>query len=95
MADLSRPWTVEGMAALLSLSGEHLRRLCHRQLNRSPMEHVTHLRMIRAAAMLVGSTSKIDAIAAATGYSTRFAFSTAFGRYYGTSPAQYRKKLHA
>lgn len=90
LSDLARPWTLAAMADILSISAEHLRRLCVRQLNRSPMEHVTHLRMIRAGAMLVGTAEKIDTIASLTGYTTRFAFSTAFHRYYGTSPAKYR-----
>lgn len=91
LSDLARPWTLTSLASILSISTEHLRRLCVRQLHRSPMEHVTHLRMVRAATLLIGSDEKIESIAAMTGYTNRFAFSTAFSRYYGTSPAHYRE----
>src|SRR5439155_21624364 len=42
-------WTLDGLAGLCHYSSEHLRRLCQRQLGRSPMHHVTYLRMQKAA----------------------------------------------
>jgi AraC-like DNA-binding protein len=90
-ADPARPWTVDELADIIGVSGEHLRRLCQKQLGRSPMEQVTHLRMRRAATLLLGSTSlKIDAIARAVGYHDRFGFSVAFKRCLGSTPAAYR-----
>ena len=89
--DLAKPWGVEDLAQLADVSGEHLRRLCHRQLGRTPMQHLTYLRMHRAATLLVGTRGKIDAIADAVGYSNRFSFSNAFRREMGQSPATYRR----
>lgn len=89
-AHLEKPWTLEELAELVSVSPEHLRRLCHKHLGRSPMEHVTHLRMQRAATLLRTNRYKIDAIAQMVGYADRFSFSTAFSRLTGKSPASYR-----
>ena len=89
-ADLSRKWTLADLAAAASVGPEHLRRLCHRQLGWSPMRQVTRLRMDRAATLLAGGPSKVDAVAAAVGYADRFAFGHAFRRHFGRSPGSYR-----
>jgi len=91
-ADMGRHWTVSDLAGMIGVSEEHLRRLCHERLGRTPMEHVTHLRMRRAAVLLRTSDLKIDAIAERVAYADRFGFSAAFSRYYGASPARYRRE---
>lgn len=92
-ADLAKPWMLEELAALADVSGEHFRRLCHRQLGRTPMQHLTYLRMHRAATLLVSTRSKVNAIADTVGYSNRFSFSNAFRREMGHTPVQYRKQF--
>jgi len=89
-ADLGHRWTLEEMADLAAMSGEHLRRLCQRHYGRSPVAHLTHLRMRRAAALLVAGGQKIAAVARAVGYENAFAFSTCFKRHLGVSPVFYR-----
>lgn len=89
-ASLSYPWTVREMARRLHLSEEHLRRLCWKTLQRSPMEHVTHLRMQRACASLHARGTKLHAIAESVGYANEFSFSAAFKRSIGVSPSLYR-----
>jgi AraC-like DNA-binding protein len=89
-SDLSKPWTLEEMAEVANLSSEHLRRLCHATLHRSPMRHLTYLRMRHAAELLALSDEKIEVIGRHVGYDNQFAFSTAFKREIGLSPSSCR-----
>jgi AraC-like DNA-binding protein len=91
-SDLSRPWTRQMLADAAGMSGEHLRRLCRRENGVGPIQHLTALRMRRAGMLLESTDQKIGAIASAVGYENAFAFSTAFKRQTGTSPAAYRTK---
>lgn len=88
--DLRHPWTIAELTRIAGISGEHLRRLCLQDTARSPMEHVAWLRMRRAAAMLATTTDRVADVAVAVGYDSPFAFSHAFKRYKGSSPAAYR-----
>jgi len=90
-ADLAAPWTVEELARRVSLSPEHLRRLCQTQLAVSPMRHVTALRMRRAAAFLASESYTIEAVARLVGYDSPYAFSTAFKRQMGVPPSEFRQ----
>jgi AraC-like DNA-binding protein len=89
--DLHYPWTATDLADLVGISTEHLRRLCRQHLGRTPMEHVTYLRMRRAAVLLRTSELKIDTIAEQVAYADRFGFSSAFRRHFGMTPAQFRR----
>jgi AraC-like DNA-binding protein len=88
-AELSAPWNNHTLAALAGLSMEHLRRLTQAETKRSPMQHVTWLRMRRAELLLLTSSLKIEAIAEAMGYANAYAFSTAFRRWVGCAPSRY------
>lgn len=88
-ADLGARWTVERLASMAHVSAEHLRRLCQRNLGRSPMHHVTFLRMKRAAQLLAETNLKIEHIAAEVGYQNPFVFSTAFKKWTGWRPSDY------
>lgn len=89
---LSEPWTLERLAQHCHLSGEHLRRLCRQHLGRSPMHHVTYLRMQCAAALLESSNQKIEVISAAVGYQNAFVFSNTFKKWIGWRPSEYRRR---
>lgn len=91
-ANLAHPWTNTVLAQIAGISGEHLRRLCQQQFGHSPMRHVTTLRMQRAMALLTTDRSTIATVAALVGYDNAFAFSTAFKRYTGKAPSDYRKR---
>jgi AraC-like DNA-binding protein len=88
--DLAHDWTIEALANLAQVSREQLRRLCHRQILCSPMDHVLSLRMRRAQNLLRTSDVKLNVISSLVGYSTPFAFSAAFKRFTRTSPGEYR-----
>jgi len=86
-ADLGRPWTLGDLARRAGLGDEQLRRLCVRQLGASPMQHLTRLRMRRAAALLASGGRSVGEVANAVGYDNAFAFSTAFRRHHGVPPS--------
>ncbi|MCS7089596.1 MAG: AraC family transcriptional regulator [Verrucomicrobiota bacterium] len=91
-AALADPWTLEKLAAEAGYSKEHLRRLCRRQLGRSPMHQVTYLRMRRAAELLASTELTVDAVAHQVGYQNAFVFSNAFTRWIGWRPSEYRRQ---
>ncbi len=90
-SELDRPWTVETLARLANISGEHLRRLCQRSLGRSPMQQLASLRIQHAAHRLATTDEKIEEIARRVGYQNPFAFSNTFKRMTGFRPSQFRQ----
>lgn len=91
-ARLGEPWTLDNLARHCHLSTEHLRRLCRRELGRSPMHQVIYLRMQRAAKLLATTDDKVETIASAVGYENPFGFSTTFKKWVGWRPSEYRAR---
>ncbi len=91
-ANLAADWSARELAKLAHCSEEHLRRLCLRELGRSPMQQLTSLRMQRAAELLERTDDKLEVIAAAVGYGNAFGLSKVFKKWIGTSPSEYRAK---
>jgi AraC-like DNA-binding protein len=89
---LADDWTLARLAREAGYSNEHLRRLCRRQLGRSPMHQVTYLRMRHAAELLATTEKTIEAIAFEVGYRNPFVFSNAFTKWIGWRPSEYRRK---
>jgi AraC-like DNA-binding protein len=89
--DLGHDWNVAELARLACMSEEHLRRLCHRHYQRSPGDHLTQLRLRRAATMLRSSPEKLDEIARQVGYASVYSFSSAFRRWSRVPPARFRR----
>lgn len=88
--NLQKSWKVTEMAAISSMSTEHLRRLCKRQFNRTPKQQLDFLR-IRKASILLGATQlKVDTISKAVGYYDLFTFSNAFKQHTGYRPSEVR-----
>ena len=90
--DYKYQWTLSELAQLAFVSEEHLRRLCKKQLGRSPMQHLTFLRMQRASKLLATTDEKIQAIANEVGYSSAFHFSNVFTKWVGWRPSEHRGK---
>jgi AraC-like DNA-binding protein len=90
--NLAADWKLTRLAAECSLSAEHLRRVCRRELGRTPMEHVAYMRIQRAQELLETTEDKLDAIAPQVGYHSAVVFSRAFVRYVGMTPSQYRAR---
>jgi AraC-like DNA-binding protein len=89
---LGEPWSLDRLAQHCHLSTEHLRRLCRRELGRSPMHHVIYLRMQHAARLLTTTDDKIETIAHECGYENPFVFSTTFKKWVGWRPSEYRAR---
>ncbi len=90
-AELGRAWSLPELADLACVSEEHLRRLCRRDLGRSPMQHLIFLRMRRARQLLATTGDKIETIAHALGYENPFTFSNTFKKWVGWRPSEQRR----
>ena len=91
-ARLAEDWTVALLAHEAHVSEEHFRRLCLKELGRSPMAHLTSLRMQAAQALLTTSHDKQEVVAEQVGYRSPIAFARAFHRWVGCLPSEYRAR---
>ena len=94
-AELAADWKLATLAARCGLSPEHLRRVCRRELGRTPMEQVTYMRVQWAQELLTETEDKVDTIARQTGYRSAVVFSRAFMRCVGLTPSHYRERRAA
>ena len=92
-ADVGRDWTLDGLAHQAHVSAEHLRRLCRRALGRTPMHHVTWLRMRKAAELLSTTSLKVETVAHTVGYQNAFVFSNTFKKWIGWRPSEHRSRM--
>lgn len=90
-ADLAADWTLDSLAARFDASKEQFRRVCLRELGRSPMQHLTSLRIERAQHLLTTTQDKVESIAEQVGFENAPVFSRAFKRWVGRSPKAYRE----
>lgn len=88
--DPARPWTVAELGALAGLSRAAFARRFTTLVGRPPLTYLTWWRMTLAAQHLRGTDTPLAAVAARIGYTSPFAFATAFKREYGTAPGAYR-----
>ncbi|MFA6546723.1 MAG: AraC family transcriptional regulator [Limisphaerales bacterium] len=93
--NLAAGWSVRELASLAHCSEEHLRRLCLRELGRSPMQQLTSIRMQRAAELLERTDDKLEVIAGAVGYANAFVLSRVFKKWIGRNPSEYRRGRRA
>ncbi|MES2572790.1 MAG: AraC family transcriptional regulator [Verrucomicrobiota bacterium] len=87
---LDQPWPLTELARAAHCSEEHLRRLCHAELGRSPARQITWMRIARTAELLTSTELKLEAISTQVGYGSAFALSAVFKRWTGLSPSDYR-----
>lgn len=82
---------VNALAERLNMSASHFSKIFRSFTGMSALEMITRTRMEKAHDMLLGSPGKdIGKIAAEVGYSSNAYFATAFKKYYGVSPSQFR-----
>ena len=82
------------MRELASFSGSSiptLIRLFRKYCGQTPQESITEMRMSLAKELLESTSLQIKEIAERSGYSNQLYFSTAFRKYTGTGPREYRK----
>ncbi len=91
-ADPGRQWTVEGLGQRAGLSRAAFARRFTGLVGQPPLTYLTWWRMTTAAGFLLRSDAPLSAIARRIGYTSEFAFATAFKRAYGMAPGTYRRR---
>jgi AraC-like DNA-binding protein len=85
-----RPWTVASLAAECGLSRAALGRRFSEVVGEPPLTYLTARRLALAADLLLEPGSTVASVADRVGYGSAFAFSSAFKRVRGVSPAHHR-----
>ena len=86
------PWTVAELARLSGMSRASFARVFQHGLGQAPMQYLTDWRMTIARDLLFTSDASLADIAERTGYSSAYAFATAFRRHHNTPPGQWRQR---
>ena len=84
--------TLEALSSRLALSARQTQRLLKKQYGQTFLQERTQARMAAAVSLLADPSLNLTAIAERTGYSSVEHFSTAFRKFYKTSPREYRKR---
>jgi AraC-like DNA-binding protein len=87
--DPARRWTLQDMAAVAGMSRSSFALKFKQTVGTSPMDYLTHWRMMVAGDKLKHSREPIATIALSLGYESESAFSTAFKRVMGCPPRHY------
>jgi AraC-like DNA-binding protein len=90
---LDHPWDAKALVRESHLSFEHLRRLCLREIGRTPMSHLTHLRIQQAVRLISETDEKLTEIARRVGFANGNSFAAAFKKCTGHPPSQFRQGL--
>jgi len=86
------PIKIQDAADLLHIHPNYLCSVFKKAYGQTPREYLKALRMERAATLLLRTDQPVSTIAASVGFSNPFQFSAMFKKYFGLSPAAYRKK---
>ncbi|MBI4922364.1 MAG: AraC family transcriptional regulator [Devosia nanyangense] len=89
--DPIRDWTVDELARRAATSRSVLGERFKALLDQSPMRYLAEWRMQLAANLLRTTGLKLASVAERSGYGSEAAFSRAFHRHVGMSPAQWRE----
>lgn len=88
--DPAHPWTLADLAERVGTSRSTLSRRFHLLVGEPPMRYLQQWRLDRAARLLTETGDSVRSVARDTGFADPFAFSSAFSRRFGVSPARYR-----
>jgi AraC-like DNA-binding protein len=88
----SEPWTVEQLARSVGVSRSVLAERFVKMVGLPPMQYLALWR-IQAASRLLADGADLSSVAAAVGYESEAAFSRAFKKTVGQSPAAWRKGI--
>ena len=89
--DPAHPWTLDELAAGVAMSRSVFADRFTTLVGQPPMQYLAHWRMQLAAGRLAVGNAKVAAIAEQVGYESEEAFSRAFKRLIGVSPAAWRR----
>ena len=90
-ANAADGWTVEGLARLVGLSRSVFAERFTHMVGQSPMQYLALWRM-QLASRLLAEGARVSAVATEIGYESEAAFSRAFKRLVGQSPAAWRDR---
>jgi len=90
-----RDWTAADMAARMGLSVSRLHAVFREELDTTPQAWLAERRIERAQQWLTDTPLPLTEIALACGYADQSAFTRAFGRATGLTPAAYRRRAQA
>lgn len=86
------PVKVQDVADALHIHPSYLSEVFRKAYGKPPKKYLNALRMERATQLLKHSNLPVSMVGKTVGIEDAFQFSAAFKKYYGISPAQYRKK---
>ncbi|WP_425471773.1 helix-turn-helix domain-containing protein [Rubellimicrobium rubrum] len=89
--DIARAWTVADLARAAGLSRSSFFDHFARLVGVRPMEYLLAWRMAVAKELLRDGRMALDEVAGRIGYGSASTFSTAFSRYVGVPPGQFRR----
>jgi AraC-like DNA-binding protein len=89
--DVAYPWSVKALAREAGLSRSVFSQRFTERVGVAPMQYVIEWRMTLAKTMLRQGSPALEAVAAAIGYRSASAFSTAFRRKVGCSPRRFAR----
>jgi AraC-like DNA-binding protein len=92
MEDPAAPHTVESLADVAHMSRSAFSRHFQDAFHTSPMQLVNHVRLERAARMLINSSLPVKMVASRCGFSSRSHFSHAFKAHSGVAPVEFRSR---
>jgi AraC-like DNA-binding protein len=87
----AEPWTLERLAARVGISRSRLVERFAETVGEPPMLYLTRWRMQLASQLLIEGADKVAVVAEQVGYCSESAFSRAFKRHVGVSPASWRR----
>lgn len=90
---VAAPWTVEALARRVSMSRSGFAARFTELVGEPPLQYLARWRVTRAAEMLRDGNEKVEVVANLVGYESVPAFSRAFKRWQGESPATFRRAL--
>jgi AraC-like DNA-binding protein len=88
----AEPWTVDDLAKLSSMSRATFARVFQQALGQAPMKYLADWRMTLARDLLLDQDTTLAEIASQVGYSSEYAFATAFRRHHGQPPGRWRQQ---
>jgi AraC-like DNA-binding protein len=86
-------WTVASLADTVAMSRSAFAARFTALVGQPPLQYLSHLRLVRATALLGNGRAAIKQIANQVGYESEASFSKLFKRQYGVSPGIYRREI--
>lgn len=94
-ADPERQWTVDSLAGKGLVSRATFARRFAELMGEPPISYLAGWRLCLAADLLQERDDTLESVARQVGYSSAYAFSSAFTREYGIRPSRYREEARA